>query len=203
MSPQTVICIGRSGSGKGTQIKLLEELLRGQSAITPSIHIETGHYFRAFIEEKNSLSAQLANEYYLAGKRQPEFLAISMWGYVMCKDYTGIEHLMFDGTPRSEPEARIMEDALAFFGRFDESRYVKPKVIFLDVPVEWSVARMSERGRIDDKTKEQIDLRSEWYETEVVGAIEFFKSNPKFDFIHIKGDRTITEVRDDIAIHFK
>lgn len=203
MSPQTVICIGRSGSGKGTQIKLLEVLLRGQNAMAPSIHIETGHYFRAFIEEKNSLSAQLANEFYLAGKRQPEFLAISMWGYVLCKDYTGIEHLMFDGTPRSETEARIMEDALSFFGRFDESKFVKPKVIFLDVPVEWSVARMSERGRIDDKTKEQIDLRSEWYETEVIGAIEFFRTNPKFDFIHIKGDRTIPEVQEDIAAHFE
>lgn len=203
MSPHTVICIGRSGSGKGTQMKLLQELLRGQSAINPSIHIETGHYFREFIEERNSLSAQLANEFYLDGKRQPEFLAISMWGYVLCKDYTGIEHLLFDGTPRSEPEARIIEDALLFYDRFNESKFAKPKVIFLDVPEEWSVARMSERGRIDDKTKEQLELRSSWYQSEVLGAIEYFKANPKFEFIVIKGDRTITEVRDDIATHFK
>lgn len=203
MSPQTIICIGRSGSGKGTQVKLLQELLKSQNAIIPSIHIETGHYFRAYIEEENSLAAQLAKEVYLEGKRQPDFLAISMWGYVMCKDYTGIEHLMFDGTPRSIAEARIIEDALSFFNRFDESKFEKPKVIFLDVPAQWSIERMKERGRIDDQTKEQVELRSNWYESEVMGAIEFFKTNPKFEFIHILGDKSIKEVGDDIATHFK
>ena len=62
--------------------------------------------------------------------------------------------------------------------------------------------KMLNRGRIDDKTKEQMELRSKWFESEVVGAIEFFRNNPKFEFIQIKGDKSIEEVHADIVTHF-
>ena len=201
MSPQTVICIGRSGSGKGTQIALMQKLFEAKQSHVKTIHIETGQYFRSFIQE-GSLSAQLSKEVYLDGKRQPDFLAISMWGYVLCTDYTGTEHIIFDGTPRSLAEAHIIEDALMFYKRFDDSKFVKPKVVFIDVPEEWSIARMNERGRIDDKTKEQIDLRMKWFRSEVEPAIEYFRTNPNFEFIHIKGDASIEEVHAQVAVHF-
>ncbi|MES2986158.1 MAG: nucleoside monophosphate kinase [Patescibacteria group bacterium] len=201
MLPHTVICMGRSGSGKGTQIKLLQELIKKQHSDASMIHIETGEYFRAFIQE-NSVSAHISKKVYLEGQRQPDFLAISMWGYVLCKDYTGDEHLVFDGTPRSPYEAAIIQDALSFYNRFDEKLFNKPKIVFLDVPEDWSMDKMLKRGRIDDKTKEQMELRSKWFESEVVGAIDFFRNNPKFDFIQIQGDKSIEEVHAEIAKHF-
>lgn len=201
MAPQTIIYIGRSGSGKGTQIALLQEFLQEKTPTTPSLQIETGQYFRTFIEEK-SITAKFCKDIYLQGKRQPDFLAISMWGYVLCKDYTGIEHLMFDGAPRSAAEAHVVEDALSFYQRFDTNTFAKPKVIYLDVSPSWSMQRMHDRARIDDKTLEQLEIRTKWFETEVMGAIDFFKNNPKFDFIHIQGEKTIEEVYADIVSHF-
>jgi len=200
MSPQTIIVIGRSGSGKGTQVGLLQEFLRGKDATIPSIHVETGQYFRDFIEDK-TLSAQLAKNIYLQGEKQPDFLAISMWGYVLCKDYTGVEHLLFDGVPRSLAQAHVFEDALSFYQRFDQ-KFEKPKVVYLDVSHDWSMQRMHERGRIDDKTEEQTEIRMHWFDTDVVAAIDFFKQNPKFDFIHIQGEKTVEEVHADIVSHF-
>src|SRR3989344_985591 len=52
MSPQTIIFFGRSGSGKGTQARLLEEYLRkNDSSKRGVIYIETGARFRQFIKE--------------------------------------------------------------------------------------------------------------------------------------------------------
>jgi adenylate kinase family enzyme len=201
MLPQTIIFIGRSGSGKGTQVTMLQEFLRNKNSQIQSIHIETGQYFRNFIEEK-SVSAQFAKGVYLEGKRQPDFLAISMWGYVLCKDYSGTEHLIFDGAPRSYPEAHVIEDALSFYQRFDNAKFVKPKVIYIDVSHDWSMERMHERGRIDDKTKEQTEIRMNWFETEVKGAIRFFEESPNFDFLHIQGEKSVEEVHAQIISHF-
>lgn len=200
MLPQTIICIGRSGSGKGTQIQLLQAYLHSKNSQIQTIHIETGQYFRDFIQE-NTVSASLAKEVYITGKRQPDFLAISMWGYILCKDYTGKEHLMFDGAPRSFAEAHVVEDALSFYKRFDTNTCSKPKVIYLNVPREWSIERMNGRGRLDDK-KEAEDVRSAWFETEVMGAIDFFRANKNFDFIEIKADKSIQDVHADIISHF-
>lgn len=200
MLPQTIIVIGRSGSGKGTQVGLLQEFFRTKNAQIQSIHVETGQYFRDFIDD-NTISAQLAKEIYLQGKKQPDFLAISMWGYVLCKDYTGVEHVLFDGVPRSLAQAHVFEDALSFYNRFD-AKFEKPKVIYLDVSHDWSVQRIHERGRIDDQTVDQAEIRMRWFDTDVVAAIDFFKENPKFDFIHIQGEKSPEEVHAEIVSHF-
>jgi adenylate kinase family enzyme len=200
MLPQTIICMGRSGCGKGTQIRLLEEYFKSQNPDSQMIHIETGTYFRSFIEEK-TVSAELAKQTYLDGKREPEFLAISMWGYVLCKDYTAEEHIMFDGAPRSLLEAQVIAEALRFYNRFDGSQFAKPKIVYLDVSHDWSVARMHERGRVDDQTIAQLELRSKWFEAEVLPAIEFFENNANFEFVHIKGEGSIEEVHDEIISH--
>lgn len=200
MLPQTIIVIGRSGSGKGTQVELLQNFLKSKDPKIQSIHIETGQYFRDFIED-DTLSANLAKDIYIQGKKQPDFLAVSMWGYVLCKDYTGSEHLLFDGVPRSLAQAHVFEDALSFYQRFDE-RFGKPMIVYLDVSHDWSMARMHERGRIDDKTDAQTEMRMHWFEDNVLEAIEFFKTHPKFDFIHIQGEKTIEEVHKDIVSHF-
>lgn len=201
MSPQTIIIIGRSGSGKGTQAKLLEEFLKNKNSEIPAIQIETGQYFRDFIDD-NTLSAQLSKEVYVQGKKQPDFLAISMWGYILCKDYTGKEHLLFDGMPRSLAQAHVFEDALTFYQRFDADRFGKPKVIYLDVSEDQSLVRVQERGRVADGSKEQSDIRKSWFDNDVLPAIKFFEENPKFDFMHIQAGKTIEEVHADIVSHF-
>src|SRR4051812_13328117 len=101
MSPQTFILIGRSGCGKGTQAKLLQEHIEKHDESKRSIYyLETGSNFREFFKGK-TYSNQLAREIYEKDDRQPDFLAIWMWSNFFIKDLKGDEHLISDGTSRS------------------------------------------------------------------------------------------------------
>ena len=106
MTPQTFVFMGRSGSGKGTQAKLLEAYIKEQDANKrPFFYVETGARFRHFILG-DRWANKLAASYYKDGKRQPDFLAIWVWGHVLLENMTGNEHLILDGTPRSLDEVR-------------------------------------------------------------------------------------------------
>lgn len=51
MTPQTFIFFGPSGSGKGTQARLLIEYLEKKDPERKTVYIETGRRFRDFITE--------------------------------------------------------------------------------------------------------------------------------------------------------
>jgi len=55
MNPKTIIIMGKSGAGKGTQIKKIREYLGDQ----PLIYVETGTLIRNFIK-KESYAAKRA-----------------------------------------------------------------------------------------------------------------------------------------------
>lgn len=194
--PQTIIFIGRSAAGKGTQSLLLLDYLQKDMG-GKILYIETGKYFRELITHEN-LTAQLARDVYMNGERHPDFLATHLWSTALRNEYTGTEHLIFDGAPRSKLEAEMIEGAFGFYDRFNIARYAKPKVIFLDVSADWSRERLKSRGRIDEMRKEQIDARIHYFETAVVPAIEYLKADSKFTFLHIHGEQSIEEVHAEI-----
>ena len=194
--PQTVIFIGRSGAGKGTQSLLLLDYLQKEGE-GKTMYIETGKYFRELITH-DDLTSQLAKDVYMNGDRHPDFLATNLWSNALRTEYTGSEHIVFDGAPRSTVEAELIEGALGFYDRYNISRYTKPKVIFLDVGVDWSRQRLKERGRIDEMREDQIDSRIHYFETEVVPAIKYLKESSNFRFIHIHGEKSIEQVHADI-----
>ncbi len=189
---QTIIFIGRSGAGKGTQSLLLLDFLQKQIG-GGSIYVETGKYFRELITH-DDLTAQLAKDIYMNGERHPDFLATNLWSNALRTEYTGAEHIVFDGAPRSRLEAEMIEGAFWFYDRYNISRYAKPIVLFLDVSAKWSQERLKSRGRVDEMRQDQIDSRTHYFETEVVPAIQYLKENSKFRFIHINGEQTIEEV---------
>ena len=55
MTPKTYIMIGRSGSGKGTQTKLLKEYIKKQDPETEILHVESGDEFRDFLRREDIL----------------------------------------------------------------------------------------------------------------------------------------------------
>lgn len=194
--PQTIIFIGRSGAGKGTQSLLLLDYLQKEIGGT-ALYLETGKYFRELITH-DDLTAKLAKDVYMDGERHPDFLATNLWSNALRTEYTGAEHIVFDGAPRSKLEAEMMEGAFGFYDRFNISRYAKPKVIFLDVSAEWSRERLKSRGRIDEMRQDQIDSRTHYFETAVMPAVEYLKNDSKFTFLHINGEQTIEEVHAEI-----
>jgi adenylate kinase len=190
MTPKTFIFIGRSGSGKGTQARLLQEYLNEIDKDTSIFYLETGAEFREFLKGE-SFSSELSRKIYEAGDLQPSFLAIHIWAEKLMNNLKGNEHLIIDGTPRQLGEAHILESALDFYKR-DEVYVVLP-----NVSRKWSEERLLGRGRADDSI-EDIKRRLDWYDEKVVPAIEYFKSNAKFKFLDINGEQTIQEVRDEI-----
>lgn len=185
MAPQTFIFVGRSGSGKGTQARLLEEYLKRHDE-RAVYYLETGALFREFIA-KPGFTQSLSKKAYEKGDLQPSFLAVHLWTKDMIERMTGDEHLIVDGTPRYHDEARVLTTALKFYGRM-------PTVIYLNVPRSFSEMRLRARGRADDKADDGIKKRLDWFDASVTFAIEYMKNDSVYRFIEIDGNRPIEEV---------
>ena len=65
MSPRTCLIIGRSGAGKGTQARLLNEYIKKiDKEGLPLFYVETGPRFREFIAREgytNALAKEIAD----------------------------------------------------------------------------------------------------------------------------------------------
>jgi len=154
-------------------------------------YIETGHEFREFTKgEKytNTKSLHMMEQ----DLRQPDFLACHMWTKILTEEYSGKEHLIFDGVSRSLSEANVLDTALSFYGF--EKRYV----IHLDVSRVWSEKHLLSRGRADDANIERITKRLDWFDSDVAPAIEYYKTSPNYEFISVSGERPIEEVQADL-----
>lgn len=197
MEKLTLIFIGMSGCGKGTQIDLLSEYLESKDINTPVFHMQIGQYFRDFVS-RDTYAAAIAREHMDSGKRGADFLAMWMWSNVMVKNLTGNEHLILDGSPRSLNEAQNLDVALKFFKR------EHPAVIHLKVSPEWSEQHLLERaakeGRKDDVI-DNIKKRINWYNQDVLPAVEWYRRDRDYDFIEINGERRIEEVHKDIIVN--
>jgi hypothetical protein len=71
-------------------------------------------------------------------------------------------------------------------------------VLFLEVSDTWAIDKLEKRGKdntdnVDRKEDrgEGIKKRVEWYEENVLPAIQFFKNNPYYKFISINGEQRI------------
>ncbi|MEK7535577.1 MAG: nucleoside monophosphate kinase [Patescibacteria group bacterium] len=186
----TYIIIGRSGSGKGTQAKLLIEEIKRRDQEHGVFYLESGDGFRQLLTDDN-LTAELARQISDAGQLQPAFLAIHVWSHLFISNMKSNEHLVIDGTPRKLNEARILAGALRFYGR------IKPTVIYVDVSRKWATERLLARHRSDDEIK-NVEGRLNWFDTDVLPAIEYFRDEQDFRVIDINGEQEIEKVHNEI-----
>lgn len=192
----TVIFIGRSGCGKGTQALLLRNRFSEMDEKKRSIlYVETGEYFRKFIRGENLIS-RLSRETYENDERQPDFLACWMWSSVLIDELSDDMHLVFDGSPRARDEAEVLTTALEFLKRDN------PTIIFINVSREWSEEKLLKRGRGDDVNLTKIDKRLDWFDRDVMPAINYFKTNPFYKVIEINGEQSIEKVHADIVAKY-
>lgn len=197
MHKETLIFIGASGCGKGTQVKLLMEELKQRTPDTSIFYLQTGQYFREFIKGEN-LAARIAREAVEKGERAPDFLAMHLWSEVFVQNLTGNEHLILDGSPRSLNEAQNLDIALKFFRREN------PAVVHIKVSNDWSFQHLKERSAIEgraDDNDESIRRRISWYERDVIPAVNYYRRDRDYEFLEIDGERPIDAVHRDIMAH--
>jgi len=191
MNKKAFIFIGRSGSGKGTQARLLQECLKDIEREKDIIYLETGEEFRHFLKEDGytqTLSRKIMDE----GKLQPDFLAILMWSRKMIDTVKEDVHLILDGTPRQLREAYVLEKALEFYN------YKDIHIIYPNVSRTWSEERLMARGRSDDKDPGDIKARLDWYDSQVNPVVEYYRSNPMYKFHDINGEQSIENVHKEV-----
>lgn len=173
--------IGRSGCGKGTQLKLLETFLRGEGYDVVCIGLGA---FGRELAQKETLMARWIKTIIEQGKQYPSWFASSLITQAIFMSLKNAHQiLLFDGSPRRLAEAEVLEEVMEALGRSPV------RLIHLDISEETARKRLVSRGRADD-TPSAIDARLEWFTTEVLPVVAYYGSPTSI--ISLSGKRVIT-----------
>jgi adenylate kinase len=188
---ETIVFIGRSGSGKGTQINLLKDRLSELSPEIPIFHFESGAHFRNFISSEGYTS-RLMRDIIAEGKLAPDFITSWLLVDALVKEFAKHQTLILDGFPRTQTQALTLDSAIDYYNR----KHVK--VVHINVSEDEVRKRMIERGRKDDQSQEIIDRRIQWYNENVVPTINYLRMKPQYEVIDINGEQSIEEIHSEI-----
>jgi adenylate kinase len=188
---ETIVFIGRSGSGKGTQITLLKDYLKQQSPDVDILHYESGAHFRSFIK-RQGYTSELMREVIARGDLAPDFITEWLLVDEFVKYLTDSKTLIIDGFPRTISQALTLHSAMKFYKRG------MVKVIHLKVSADAVKERLLSRGRSDDSELEVIERRIAWYNKNTVPVLEYLSRQDQYQIIEIDGDRPVEEIHHDI-----
>jgi len=164
-----IILFGPPGAGKGTQsAKIIEKY--------NLTHISTGDLFRKHLKEGTPLG-KLAQDYMSKGNLVPDQVVIDMVDDKI-KSSGKIQGIIFDGFPRTIPQAEALDKLLA-------NKKTPIKVLIeLVVPEEELKTRLAERAakenRPDDAKPEVIANRITVYKSETVAVADYYKKHGKY-----------------------
>lgn len=187
--PVDVVFFGPPGSGKGTQASRL-------AASLGIPQISTGDLLRANVARGTELG-KIAKPIMESGALVPDDLVTRMLKERLAEpDAAG--GALFDGYPRTVPQAEALDGLLAEAGR----KVVA--VLFIDVPdapiIERLVKRATLEGRADD-TPETIAARLRVYREKTEPLAELYRSHGVFH--RIDGDRPVEAVAGDVLAAVK
>jgi adenylate kinase len=181
-----IILFGPPGAGKGTQ----SEKIINKYNLT---HIATGDLFRKHLGEGTELG-KLAQKYMDEGNLVPDQVVIGMVD-VKLKEGANSNGFIFDGFPRTVPQAQALETLLEEKGESING------MIALDVPEEELKKRIKERGktsgRADDQDENKIENRIKVYLDETLPVANYFDQKDKF--VKINGVGSIDEIFNNIC----
>ncbi|MBI2109115.1 MAG: nucleoside monophosphate kinase [Parcubacteria group bacterium] len=188
MAPRvnTILMLGKTGSGKETQARLLQKKLNFKL-------FSSGDRFRAIQEMNTELGNRIRKDMD-NGYLMPDWLSTYIFQEGLFQLKTG-EGIIFEGTARKLPEAKAFDIIANWLGR---TAYV---CIHLVVPDEEVVARQLKRGRKDSNTKEKIQTRLNEYYKYTAAVIDFFRAHNKI--VDINGVGSVEKIHDDIVLKLK
>lgn len=190
---RTVILFGMQGSGKGTQAQLLKEHLESTTQ-TPTLYLETGQLLRD-VRTEESYTSTLVDETVSAGGLLPSFVPIFALSRKMVSDFTGNEHLIFDGATRRVNQTVVLNNMLHFYKRAPYD------VVLITLSEDSAVERLLKRGREDD-TEEKIRKRIAWSNEHMDAVMRQFE-NFECAIHTIDGEPSIDAIHRDIRSALK
>lgn len=196
MKPQTFIFIGRSGSGKGTQLNLLKNYIQNKY---PNISIKSiimGEIFRELFKKEGYIFNIARDLSMKQGKFQPDFLTNSLFVNKVINEIDQDSILFFDGYPRNIDQLKIAEELLSYAKRDDYT------IINVEVGRESVRQRMLSRGRGDD-SESTIESRLNEFDLFVAPMIEEVKNNRASKYIEVDGEPSPEEIHKNIISKLK
>lgn len=181
--PQIIILMGRSGCGKGTQAQFLQKKFGFD-------YLSSGDLLRERVK-KEDFSGKKLKKVLEEGDLAPTFLVSQLWSSKIkeVKDRPDLNGLIIDGSPRSWPEAELMNDIFEWY------EWKDIKVILLDISDEEAFNRLTKRRRFDDNP-EAIRSRLDFYKDAVQPAVDYYEKQGKL--IKINGHQSIEGVHQEI-----
>jgi len=196
MQPKTIIYIGPQGSGKGTQIAKLKDVLKQRSTGRRVVDIQTGRRFRALAAKHETFAEEKVAASLSTGSLQPDFLVAVLWGQAMVDQLDDKSHLLIDGFPRTVAQVADLEDAFKFFER------TGVEIINLETPEAVVRERMNTRARNDD-TSDSIEERLRWYREDTLPLVEYYRHRADTTVHDIDGTLPIEAVHLEILAALK
>ncbi|MDD5639872.1 MAG: nucleoside monophosphate kinase [Candidatus Pacebacteria bacterium] len=216
IKPLILIFLGKSGSGKGTQLDKLRERMGFD-------FIGSGELLRARKQEHDFTGRKIASVIDNGGLIEtPVIFSLWMSEFERLKNKESeLKGIVIDGSPRKIREAYLMDEALNWYEWNDNF-----KAILIDVLDEEVLSRIADRRicnqcseivpyvgdlkkltncpkcngelirRPEDSDQESVKKRLEWFTREVSPVIEFYKERNKL--ITIDGNQTVEKVFEDI-----
>ena len=164
---KNIVIFGAPGSGKGTQSELLVKKYNFK-------HISTGDVLRAEIKKETELG-KTAKGYIDNGQLIPDSLMIS----ILAATYDALcpcEGVIFDGFPRTIPQAEALKQMLA------ERGTEVAGMLELDVPEEMLMERLINRGKTSgraDDNAQTIQKRLGVYHAQTAPLIAWYEAEGK------------------------
>lgn len=186
---QNFIFYGIVGSGKGTQVKLLQNYLM-QNGASDIVFVSTGNEYREIISKENFISKKI-KEYLDAGKLLPNFLTNSIFSSKLLNNLNEDSVIVCDGYPRTISQSETFDQAMEFYNRNEVH------IIYIKLSKEEATKRMKLRNRADD-TDEGIASRFNEYENNVIPSMEYFRGKEGYVIHEINGEQSIEDVNKEI-----
>lgn len=182
METKTIFFIGKPGSGKGDQARILSEKT-GWKVIT------AGEQFRAISSENTPVGQKMKSEMN-AGLLLPSWLPM----YLLLKNLFSLsadESVIFDGFCRKVPESELVIEALKWIGR----PFSMVHLVVSDEELKHRLElRKGNEGRADDNV---VDERLKEYRTYTEPAIE--KMRESGNLIEVNGEGTREAIAENIS----
>ena len=159
----TIVVLGRSGSGKGTQAHYILARLKKAGVF----HLETGRFLRDLIQHKN-ITTELARVRVMEqGGLFPWWFPIFLWMRTFVEGGNADKHVVGDGTPRRLSEAKLIDEIMSWHGR------PLPLCVYVDVSRREARVRLTARGRADD-TAAAIENRLDYFPRDVAPVLRYY-----------------------------